>query len=140
MTTFREFTQRMVASHRRIKDAVSHEVFQNQVTNRFGLVLDDESLHAIAGDLGWSDTFLVINRRRAKAPPPKSGDLTAMFAPAGSPMPSPVMNPLMPPPMGPNMVTPPPPRAATVSPKSSSPVSRMVLFWIRFIFSMELSL
>ena len=135
VTTFKEFTQRMVASHRRIKDAVSPEVFQKQVTNRFGLVLDDEAMQAIAADLGWSDTFLVINRRRAKAPPPKSGDLTAMFAPAGSPMPSPLMNPLMPPPMGPNMVTPPPPpRAATVSPKSSSPVSRMVLFWICFFF------
>lgn len=129
MTTYREFTQRMISSHRRIKDAVSLEVFQTQVSNRFGLVLNDEALQGIAGDLGWSDTFLVTNRRRGKAPPPKSGDLTAMFAPAGSPVPpSPLMNPLMPQPMGPTMVTPPPRASSTVSPKSSSPspVSRMI--------------
>ena len=53
----------MISSHRRIKDAVSLEVFQTQVTNRFGLVLNYEALQGIAGDLGWSDTFLVTNRR-----------------------------------------------------------------------------
>lgn len=112
----------MVSSHRRIKDAVTAEVFQAQVTNRFGLVLTDETLQSIAGDMGWSDSWFNTSKRRPKAPPPKSGDLAAMFVePGASPMPSPLMNPLMPPPLGPTMMTPPP--RASISPKSGSPVS-----------------
>ena len=70
----------MLGSHRRIVESVTPDVFCSQVSNRFGLVLTDESIQGIASDLGWQDEWLITSKRRAKAPPPKSGDLAAMFA------------------------------------------------------------
>ena len=69
----------MLSSHRRIVESVSHDVFCTQVSNRFGLVLTDESVQGIASDLGWQDEWLITNKRRTKAPPPKSCDLASMF-------------------------------------------------------------
>ena len=82
MTTYKEFTARMVVSYRRIKESVTSEGFASQVTSRFGLMLTDDSVQGIAEGLGWSDVWLQTVGRRPKAPPPKSGDLAAMFAPA----------------------------------------------------------
>ena len=72
----------MVVSYRRIKESVTSEGFASQVTSRFGLMLTDDSVQGIAEGLGWSDVWLQTLGRRPKAPPPKSGDLAAMFAPA----------------------------------------------------------
>jgi hypothetical protein len=71
----------MISSHRRIITSVSQESFHAQVTSRFGLVLTDEAVQAIAADLGWVDDWLVTNRRRPKAAPvPKSGDIAMLLA------------------------------------------------------------
>lgn len=79
MTTYREFTQRMVSSHNRIRAAVREENFNQNVVNRFGLILTDESVNAIATDQGWSDSWLITSKRRAKAGPPPSGDIVTMM-------------------------------------------------------------
>ena len=79
ITKYSEFTSRMSSSHRRILQNVSQDVFNSQVVNKFSLVLTDENIRANACDLGWQDEWLITNRRRPKAPPPKSGDLTQMF-------------------------------------------------------------
>ena len=65
--------------------SVGQDVFAAQVTNKFGLVLTDESVRSIASELGWQDDWLMTNRRRGKAPPPpKSGDLAHMFKASSS--------------------------------------------------------
>ena len=69
---------------------VGEEVFSQQVTARFGLVLTDESVRSIACDLGWSDEWLQTKRTRAKAAMPKSGDIAVMFG--NPPVPPPNVN------------------------------------------------
>lgn len=123
MTTYREFTERMAASHNRIKNAVGEEVFHQQVTARFGLQLSDEAVTGIAQELGWQDSWMGVSRRKA-APAPKSGDVVEMFAPPKSSAPAPIVAVVAP--MGPDpatMMSTPPPRIPAASPKTPSPTT-----------------
>ena len=132
VTTYKEFTSRVMNSHRRIKETVTPEVFAQQVTNRFGLMLNDEAVQAIASDLGWSDEWMITNKRKAKAPAPKSGDIVQLLAPpkaAGLAHSVAEATAHVMAPVGPNpvMVTPPPRPLLPRTPKSGSPVTGTII-------------
>ena len=63
--------------------------FAAQIMQRFGLVLTDQSVQQVAADHGWQDEWMITSRRAAKAPPPKSGNLAAIFAGKAAPTPQP---------------------------------------------------
>ena len=69
-------------AHARILASVGQEQFQQQVVQRFGLLLTDASVTAAAEDLGWSTTFLHSAKNRAARKAPPSGDLSTIFGKA----------------------------------------------------------
>ena len=65
--------------HRRMLESVGEEQFHASVTRQYPLVLDDESVIALASNLGWQSTWL--SRPKAKAgPPPANRDLSEMLS------------------------------------------------------------
>ena len=85
---YEDFNRKMITAHKRIKAGLGPGRFQQTVTNRFPLTLNDASVLSVAEDLGWSPAWLQTRKAKSKAAPP-SGDLAAMFkASAPSPVPA----------------------------------------------------
>ena len=55
------------------------------MTSRFPLTMNDESVVAIAGDLGWQNGWLMAKAKPRPAPPVQMQDLTAFVVKAGPP-------------------------------------------------------
>ena len=90
-------------AHKRVVAGMTPEIFQREVLDRFGLVLDDEAVNAVAVPLGWQSAWLGTRQVKA-APPTPNQDITLMFnqlptparAMAASPMPPPSAQALVP--------------------------------------------
>ena len=52
ITSYYEFNAKMQTSHQRVLSGIGEEAFRQTVTSRFPLTLNDESVVAIARDLG----------------------------------------------------------------------------------------
>eukprot|EP00435_Cladocopium_sp_Y103_P065995 s308_g28.t1 len=75
----------MISAHRRVVAGMGAQVFQEQVLDKFGLVLDNEMVTSVATALGWNPQWLSTRQR---PPVPVSHDITAMLnnAPTGVPV------------------------------------------------------
>jgi len=86
VTRYYELNEKMISAHRRVVAGMGDQVFQEMVLDKFGLVLDDESVTSVATPLGWNSQWL--GTRQARPPVPASHDITAMLnnAPTGVPV------------------------------------------------------
>ena len=77
VTRYYELNEKMISAHRRVVAGMGGQVFQEMVLDKFGLVLDDESVTSVATPLGWNSQWL--GTRQARPPVPASHDITAML-------------------------------------------------------------
>jgi hypothetical protein len=93
VTRYYELNEKMISAHRRVVAGMGGQVFQEMVLDKFGLVLDDESVTSVATPLGWNSQWL--GTRQARPPVPASHDITAMLnnAPTGVPVSSQSLSP-----------------------------------------------
>ena len=75
--------------HSRMLESVGEEQFHAAVTRRYPLVLDDESVVALATTLGWQSTWVRANAKAKAAPPPANRDLAQMLSATTAAGPSP---------------------------------------------------
>ena len=54
VTRYYELNEKMMSAHQRVVAGMGAQVFQEMVLDKFGLVLDDESVTSVATPLGWS--------------------------------------------------------------------------------------
>ena len=118
MTRWHEFNEKMQGQYQRILSAVGEDAFAAETLRRMPLVLDDQSVYAIATPLGFQMSWLHKGRSaKAKAVGP-SADIAAVLSKAG-PAPAAVAPPPLP------AVVPPPvgvPAAGSLRPPAVPPV------------------
>ena len=101
MTRWREFNEKMQGQYQRILSAVGEDAFAAETLRRMPLVLDDQSVYAIATPLGFQMSWLHKGRSaKAKAVGP-SADIAAVLLKAGPAPPAvPPLPAVVPPPSG----------------------------------------
>ena len=85
ITSYYEFNAKMQTSHQRVLSGIGEEAFRQTVTSRFPLTLNDESVVAIARDLGWQNGWLMAKAKPRPAPPVQMQDLISFMVKAGPP-------------------------------------------------------
>ena len=73
---YAEFHTKMAAAHNRILEGVGVESFRENVVQQLPLVLDDDAVISLAEGVGFQMAWF---QPKTKAPPPKDGNLAAMF-------------------------------------------------------------